>query len=226
MFLVSVFNLHPRISLQEKPAILSTLATSQQVATALVNALQHVNREKETVISNERVQQYLEKVKVERKKLVRYIQLVQDEEFLGGLISANEQVLLSLSLYDKLASSSVHRDSDDEDDNEPLANISGKGTGTGEGESERQRWEADDKEIELVRKRIAEARLMGPKEGELEKLQVKQRTRLERHNSYMSSRSGLSGFTNDENASRGGAAAGGGAMQDLMDLNFDDNGSE
>jgi hypothetical protein len=52
--------------------ILSTLATSQQAATALVNALQHVNREKESVTVNERVQLYLGRVKVERKKVVRY----------------------------------------------------------------------------------------------------------------------------------------------------------
>lgn len=61
--------------LQEKPVILSTLATSQQAATALVNALQHVNREKESVTVNERVQMYLERVKVERKKVVRYSEL-------------------------------------------------------------------------------------------------------------------------------------------------------
>ncbi len=43
---------------QEKPAILQSLAISQQVATALVNALQHVNREKESVTENARVQDY------------------------------------------------------------------------------------------------------------------------------------------------------------------------
>lgn len=57
---------------QEKPQLLSSLATSQQAATSLVNALQHVNREKETVQSNERVQLYLGRVKAERKKIVRY----------------------------------------------------------------------------------------------------------------------------------------------------------
>jgi hypothetical protein len=52
--------------------ILSSLATSQQAATSLVNALQHVNREKESVADNERVQRYLAQVKTERKKIVRY----------------------------------------------------------------------------------------------------------------------------------------------------------
>ena len=56
--------------------ILSTLATSQQAATALVNALQHVNREKESVTVNERVQLYLGRVKVERKKVVRYSECI------------------------------------------------------------------------------------------------------------------------------------------------------
>jgi hypothetical protein len=56
---------------------LSTLATSQQAATGLVNALQHVNREKESVTVNERVQLYLGRVKAERKKVVRYSECIE-----------------------------------------------------------------------------------------------------------------------------------------------------
>ena len=203
---------------QEKPKILTTLSTSQQLSVSLCNALQHINRQVESIETNPRVQDYLEKLKVERKRLVRYIQLVQDEEFLGGLISANEQVLLALELYDKLARERAENDSDDD---EPLANITGNENG-------KQKYLNDDKEIEIVRKRIADARLGNqftndPSDvgGELEKLQIKQRTRLERHNSYLSSRSSLQG-TSGVGTARGG----GGAMDDLMDLNFDDNGSE
>ena len=87
---------------KEKPNIQNCVASTQQYATALVNALQHVNREKESVMVNARVQDYLAKVKLERKKIVRYIQLVKDEEFLGTLIAANDQILLALELYDKV----------------------------------------------------------------------------------------------------------------------------
>ena len=91
---------------KEKPQIMTSLATSQQVATALVNALQHVNREKESVTVNARVQDYLARVKTERKKIIRYIQLVKDEEFVGSLISANDQIILALQLYDRVGRSS------------------------------------------------------------------------------------------------------------------------
>ncbi|PWY99026.1 hypothetical protein BCV70DRAFT_122727 [Testicularia cyperi] len=199
---------------QEKPAILQSLAISQQVATALVNALQHVNREKDSVTENARVQDYLVKTKVERKKIIRYIQLVKDEEFLGGLISANDQIILALELYDRL-SKPVELDSDDE---EPLANISGHGGATAE-EKNAARIKADDAEIEMVRKRIADARLNAP-DSELEKLQTRQRVRIERHNSRVGSMRSFDMSPQPTGARASGS--GGGAMNDLIDLDFNE----
>ena len=200
---------------QEKPAILQTLAISQQVATSLVNALQHVNREKESVTQNARVQDYLVKTKVERKKIIRYVQLVKDEEFLGSLISANDQIILALELYDRL-SKPVELDSDDE---EPLAAISGSGQ-TAE-QRNAARLAADDAEIEMVRKRIADARLNAP-DSELEKLQTRQRVRIERHNSRVGS---MRSFDMGPSAGSSGGAqrGGGGAMNDLIDLDFQED---
>ncbi|CEH15729.1 Cytosolic sorting protein GGA2/TOM1 [Ceraceosorus bombacis] len=184
---------------KEKPQILSSLATSQQAATSLVNALQHVNREKENVSDNERVKHYLAAVKAERKKIVRYVQLVRDEEFLGGLISANDQIILSLQLYDKLL-----KPADVDSDDEPLAAISNKTAA----QREQERIAAEDAEIEIVRKRIADAHLDLP-EGQLDQLQDRQRMRIERHNSYRSSiRSGVEGGHS-------------GPVRDLIDLDFD-----
>lgn len=198
---------------QEKPAILQSLAISQQVATALVNALQHVNREKESVTENARVQDYLVKTKVERKKIIRYVQLVKDEEFLGSLISANDQIILALELYDRL-SKPVELDSDDE---EPLAAISGSGHTAQEKAAAKMK--ADDAEIELVRKRIADARLNAP-DSELEKLQTRQRVQIHRHNSRVGS---MRSFDMDQ-PSGAAASRGGGAMNDLIDLDFQDDG--
>jgi hypothetical protein len=87
----------------EKPMILNHLATSSRSATALVNTLQHVNREKESVSANAKVVQALNDVKTERKTIVRYIQLCQEEDMLGALIEANERIMVALQLYDKVS---------------------------------------------------------------------------------------------------------------------------
>lgn len=60
-------------------------------ANGLVNALQHVNREKESVASNTRVQDQLQKLKDARKQIIRYIQLCEvdkEGEYIGMLISS------------------------------------------------------------------------------------------------------------------------------------------
>lgn len=87
----------------EKPMILNHLATSSRSATALVNTLQHVNREKESVSANAKVVQALNDVKTERKTIVRYIQLCQEEDMLGALIEANDRIMVALQLYDKVS---------------------------------------------------------------------------------------------------------------------------
>ena len=94
----------------------------------------------------------------------------------------------------------------DSDEDEPLANISGSSA-----LDKQARMQAEDAEIEAVRKRLLAARLVEQPDGELEKLQARQRGRIERHNSY-----------------RGGEGGGrqGGAMNDLMDLNFDGDSQE
>lgn len=194
---------------QEKPAILQSLAISQQVATALVNALQHVNREKDSVVDNARVQDYLVKTKVERKKVIRYIQLVKDEEFLGGLIAANDQIILALELYDRV-SKPADVDSDDE---EPLADIGGESNAHDRAAA---KIKADDAEIELVRKRIANARLAP--DSELEKLQTRQRVRIVRHNSRIGS---IRSFDMSPQTT-GTRGSGSGAMNDLIDLDFNE----
>ena len=130
------------------------------------------------------------------------VQLVRDEEFLGGLISANDQIILSLELYDKL-SKTADADSDEEGA-EPLANISGEKSAAAKAQ---ERAEAEEAEIELVQKRLAAAHLG---ESELEALQDRQRIQIERHNSYRSQ------------SIRSGQTGGEGHMKDLMDLNFDD----
>lgn len=76
---------------QEKPKISQAVAMASMHANGLVNALQHVNREKESVASNIRVQDQLVKLKDSRKQVIRYIQLCEvdkEGEYIGMLISS------------------------------------------------------------------------------------------------------------------------------------------
>lgn len=60
---------------QEKPAILSSIAYASQCSNNLVNALKLVNREKESIEENQRVQETLLEAKASRKQIVRYVQV-------------------------------------------------------------------------------------------------------------------------------------------------------
>ncbi len=63
---------------------------------------QHVNREIESVTESVRVQENLDKAKAARRVIIRYIQLVNDEEYVGTLLEANEKVVEAIQLYDKV----------------------------------------------------------------------------------------------------------------------------
>lgn len=60
---------------QEKPAILTSVANASQCSNNLMNALKLVNREKESIEDNARVQETLTAAKAARKQIVRYVQV-------------------------------------------------------------------------------------------------------------------------------------------------------
>ena len=64
----------------EKPNILSSIATASQASNNLINALKLVNREKESIEENTRVQETLAAAKAARKPVVRYIQVRLDSQ--------------------------------------------------------------------------------------------------------------------------------------------------
>lgn len=102
---------------QEKPKISQAVAMASMHANGLVNALQHVNREKESVASNIRVQDQLVKLKDSRKQVIRYIQLCEvdkEGEYIGMLISSNDQIIAALRLYDRMLTKPADEDSDDD----------------------------------------------------------------------------------------------------------------
>ncbi|KAF8488531.1 hypothetical protein JB92DRAFT_3101042 [Gautieria morchelliformis] len=86
---------------QEKPEVLRSIVTASQASSNLVNALMLVNREQEPVEANPRVQECLAAAKTVRKQVVRYIQLVEDEELIGTLLETNERIIQALEMYDK-----------------------------------------------------------------------------------------------------------------------------
>lgn len=92
--------------------MLTSIANASQAANNLVNAITLVNPDTDSLQTNERVQDCLEKAKLARKPIVRYIQLVENEELIGTLIDTNERIIASLEMYDKVKSSTTINDSE------------------------------------------------------------------------------------------------------------------
>ena len=67
-----------------------------------MNAITLVNPETDSLLTNERVLECLGKAKILRKPIVRYIQLVENEEVIGTLIDTNERIIAALEMYDKV----------------------------------------------------------------------------------------------------------------------------
>lgn len=98
---------------KERPAILQTIAASSVASTNLNNALKLVNRESHRVSDDPEVMRRFETCKGLRRQILRYIQFVETDEFLGGLIHANEELVTALMAFEVL-DKSVDDDSDSE----------------------------------------------------------------------------------------------------------------
>ncbi|KAJ6503307.1 hypothetical protein C8R47DRAFT_197970 [Mycena vitilis] len=92
---------------KEKPLVLGSIVEASQASSNLVNAITLVNQEKESLLTNERVQDCLVKAKQARKPVVRYIQLVENEELIGTLIEANDRIINALEMYDQMSTPST-----------------------------------------------------------------------------------------------------------------------
>ncbi|KAJ5915788.1 hypothetical protein N7454_010929 [Penicillium verhagenii] len=100
---------------RERPEILQTLASASVASTNLLNALKLVNRETTRVSEDAECINRFEKCKKLRHQILRYIQHIESEEFLGGLIHANEELVEALMSFEVL-DKSVDYDSDSDDD--------------------------------------------------------------------------------------------------------------
>ncbi|KAG6866052.1 hypothetical protein C0991_009149 [Blastosporella zonata] len=87
---------------KEKPKVLASIVDASQASSNLVNAIRLVNPETDNIRTNERVQECLTKAKLARKPVIRYIQLVENEELIGTLIETNERIMAALETYDRI----------------------------------------------------------------------------------------------------------------------------
>ncbi|RAL67324.1 hypothetical protein DID88_008084 [Monilinia fructigena] len=99
----------------EKESMKTAIAESAVASTNLLNALRHINREKERISENKIALQHFNSCKLLRRKILRYIQHVEAEEWLGGLLHANDELVNALMTYEQL-DRSIDADSDSDDD--------------------------------------------------------------------------------------------------------------
>ena len=98
---------------KEKPQLLQTIASSSVASTNLMNALRLLNREKLRVSQHAETVNRFETCKALRRQILRYIQHVESEQWLGSLINANDSLVEALMAYEIL-DKSVDDDSDSE----------------------------------------------------------------------------------------------------------------
>jgi hypothetical protein len=130
---------------KEKPQIINMVATASQAANNLENAIRLVNREQETLGDNTRVQASLVTAKNVRKQILRYIQLVEDEELIGTLIDTNERMMAAFDMYEVL-SKPPDQDSDDALSPTTVANRMAKTTLNEEQTTEASRYQQKQRE--------------------------------------------------------------------------------
>lgn len=96
---------------KEKDNMTSAIAKSSMASTNLLNGLQLVNRESERVSENEEVQRRFQACKKLRREILRYIQHVESDEWIGSLVNANDELVKALTAYE-IMDRSVDDDSD------------------------------------------------------------------------------------------------------------------
>ncbi|KEQ72301.1 hypothetical protein M436DRAFT_20898, partial [Aureobasidium namibiae CBS 147.97] len=96
---------------KEKPNMIQSIAQASIASNNLSNALLLVNRENERVSENPEVLNRFETCKILRRNVLRYIQLVESDEWIGSLLSANDELVKALTSYE-IMDRSLDDDSD------------------------------------------------------------------------------------------------------------------
>lgn len=96
---------------KEKDNMTKALANSSIASTNLLNGLQLINRETERVSDNPEVVRRFETCKLLRREILRYIQHVESDEWIGSLVNANDELVKALTAYE-IMDRSLEDDSD------------------------------------------------------------------------------------------------------------------
>ncbi|KAE9380581.1 hypothetical protein N431DRAFT_432859 [Stipitochalara longipes BDJ] len=100
---------------EEKETMKSTIAEASVASTNLLNALKLINREKERISENKNAVHHFDFCKLLRRKILRYIQHVESEQWLGALLHANDELVTALMTFEQL-DRSIDADSDSDDE--------------------------------------------------------------------------------------------------------------
>ncbi|CAM1501915.1 Fc.00g038990.m01.CDS01 [Cosmosporella sp. VM-42] len=99
----------------EKDQMKSVIADSSIASTNLMNSLQSINRERERISDNQEAVQRFEACKLLRRRVLRYIHHVEHEQWLGGLLHANDELVHALMSFEQM-DRSIDADSDSDDE--------------------------------------------------------------------------------------------------------------
>ncbi|KAI4162323.1 MAG: hypothetical protein LQ342_004037 [Letrouitia transgressa] len=100
---------------KEKPQMLQTIASSSIASTNLMNSLRLINRESKRVSEDQGTVDRFDTCKLLRRQVLRYIQHVESEQWLGSLIQANESLVEALMAFEVL-DKDLEDDSDSDSD--------------------------------------------------------------------------------------------------------------
>jgi LAS seventeen-binding protein 5 len=96
---------------KEKGQLMETIASASVASTNLINAIKLINRENQRVSENAECRNRFDTCKLLRRQVLRYIQLVESEQYIGGLLSANDELVKALMAYEVM-DKSIDDDSD------------------------------------------------------------------------------------------------------------------
>ncbi|UPX20360.1 uncharacterized protein EKO05_0010594 [Ascochyta rabiei] len=103
---------------REKGQMLETMASANVASANLLNGLQLINREQQRVSENPEVMRRFETCKQLRRQILRYIHLVESEQYIGGLLNANDELVKGLMAFEIMDKSIDDDDSDSEEESD------------------------------------------------------------------------------------------------------------
>jgi hypothetical protein len=151
-----------------------------------------------------KVQDNLDKAKAARRVIIRYIQLVQNEEYVGTLLDANEKVVESIQLYDRVGPPLSYCFLSD-----AKRQLSKPAAIDSDSDGEHHEMSEEAKQIEAINKRLQAQKLEADRTGEIQQLQDAQKRESARRQRQQIKR---------QTSMTGGR--GGGGHPDLNDLDF------